>query len=749
MSCAACSASVERIVKKQEGVLSCSVDLLSGRMVCEYDESKLTAERIIAAIEKIGFSASLYEEPKPVNKEETREKASGKAEKGSGDGEVKKRLIWSAVFLLPLMYVAMGHMWSLPLTDLFDREGWGPAFALTQFLLALPVIVLNRRYFTGGIKKLFYGAPNMDTLIAIGSGASFVYGIVMLYAICYAAAVGDHEAMHAYMHNLYFESAAMILVLVTFGKFLEERAKTRSRKASESLLDLSPKQATVLRNGEEVQIDAEQIVIGDILVIRPGEMIPADGEIMEGATSLNMASLTGESVPVEKQAGDKVLSSSLNIDGVIRVRAEKVGKETTLARIAKLVESAAASKAPVARIADKVSGIFVPVVIAIALVTFVVWMLSGEGIGLALNMAISVLVISCPCALGLATPVAITVAMGKSASNGVLIKSAEELERLHSTKTVIFDKTGTLTEGVMEVTDVIPQGSEAELLTLAASIEAGSSHPVASAVSRYCEGVSEEEKTDFRTIFGRGVTAVIGGKVSFAGNAELMNEQSIDCGEAVKTAEKLALQGKTVLYFASNGVFRGLIAVSDRIKKSAPEAVEALGKAGIESIMLTGDNRVTAEAIRTKVGIGRVHAECLPEDKEKIVSALQKQQGGTVMVGDGINDSPSLTAADVGVAIGEGTDIGIEAADIVLMRDDLRLIPQTIAFSKRVMRNIKQNLFWAFFYNVIGIPIAAGVLYLPFGIALSPMIGSLAMSFSSLFVVTNALRLYKGKDFES
>lgn len=724
MSCSACSAAVEKAVKRLDGVKSAEVNLLAKSMVCVFDEKKVSASDIENAVKKAGFTA--YTVRKKDEKKES----------------IKTRLVLSIIFLIILMYISMGHMLHLPFTHKLMQTENAITFVFTQFLLTLPILYLNRKFYIQGFKALKNKAPNMDSLVAVGSFAAVVYGIFAIYMIGAASGRGDIETVRKYMSNVYFESAAMILTLVTVGKYIEERAKNKTNSAVKHLMDMSPKQATRIENGTETVIAAVDIKKGDILVIRPGEQIPVDGIVIEGESSVNEAALTGESMPVNKKAGDTLMSASVNINGAMKMRAEKVGEETTFSRIVQLVEEASASKAPIARLADKVSGIFVPVVMSIAIITFAVWILLGKNVEFALGCGISVLVISCPCALGLATPVAIMVAMGKSASNGILIKSAQALETLCNVKNVAFDKTGTITVGKPSVTDIIPINmSEEELIITAASAEALSEHPLARAVCEYAAERKIKAADEFSAFFGKGISAVIEGKKILAGNSEFMTEKKIDISKYVSKADLLAKEGKTVLYFAENNTLIGLIAVADKVKDGSAEAVAELKKRKIKVTMLTGDNAVTAEAIRSKLNIENVISGVLPENKEQVISELKKN-GITAMVGDGINDSPALMSADIGIAVKSGSDIAIDCADIVLMKNDIRDVVSAIDYSKRVIKNIKENLFWAFFYNTIGIPLAAGVLYPAFGILLNPMIASAAMSLSSVFVVTNALRLY-------
>ena len=743
--CAACSAAVERAVGKTDGVESAQVNLLAKLLTVEYDESKVTEEAICKAVEKAGFTATLQEEPKPAEAQ-TNTAAGTKLPKAEEKfTPVRTRLAVSIPLLAILMYIAMGHMVGLPLPHFLHSTSNGVAFAFSQFLLTLPILYVNRKFFFHGFAAVKRKAPNMDTLVAVGSGAAMVYGIFSIFMIGYGLGNSRPDIAEKYVSNLYFESADMILTLVTVGKFLEERSKNKTNSAVAKLIDLSPETATVIRNGKEIKVNTEEIVSGDLILIRPGEKIPVDGVIIQGASSVDQSALTGESIPAEKSEGDSVISATVNLEGAFTMKATKVGKDTTLAKIIELVENAGASKAPAARLADKIAGVFVPIVMSFSLVTFIVWLIAGQTVEFALSCAICVLVISCPCALGLATPVAITVATGKCASNGILIKSAEALETICKADTVILDKTGTVTTGKPAVTDIIATDMEnGELLRLAAALEAKSEHLIAKAI---CEKYSGEavKADNFTYISGKGVSAIIEGKEAIGGNARLMQEKSIDISSLLPTAEELSSQGKTAVYFAHGGKAAGIIAVADEIKPSSIEAVKALIQRGKEVILLTGDSKNTAAVIAGQLGVTKVIAEVLPAQKAEQVEAEQSKNKKVIMVGDGINDSPALVKADAGIAIGGGTDIAIESADVVLMKNDLNDVVKAITFSGKTLRNIKQNLFWAFFYNVIGIPVAAGILFLPFGITLSPMIGAAAMSLSSLFVVTNALRLYKMK----
>ena len=728
MTCSACSAHVEKSVKKLNGVKSVNVNLLQNNMHVDFDETAVSVDDIINAVVSGGYGASV------VGKKQ--EKKDNKIDNEISN--MKFRLIVSLVCLVPLMYISMGHMWGWPFLSVFYGAENGITFALTQMLLTLPIMYVNRKYYITGFKTLFHGAPNMDSLIAIGSGAAFTYGIIAIYCIGYGLGHGDKEFAHSYMMNLYFESAAMILALITLGKFLESRAKGKTSQAIEKLIDLSPKTAVVIRDGKEVTVGVDDVQIGEIVVVKAGQSVPLDGVIVEGNGAIDESAITGESIAVEKNVGDKVIGATINKSGYFKFKVEKVGEDTALSQIIHLVEEASASKAPIAKLADKVSGIFVPVVISIAVITIIVWLLLGKGVSFALSMGISVLVISCPCALGLATPTAIMVGTGKGAQYGILTKSAESLETAHQVDTVVLDKTGTITEGKPSVTDIAPVGiSDKEFLQIAASIEYLSEHPLAKAIVEKADGLEFSDVADFEQIVGQGVKGNVDGKKVLAGNYKMMRENNIKVSED----EIFANDGKTSLYFAVDNKFVGIIAVADTIKETSRQAIEDMRNMGLDVIMLTGDNAVTANAIKNKLPLSSAVAEVLPSDKEEEVRKLQQSGHKVAMVGDGINDAPALTRADVGIAIGAGTDIAIESADIVLMKSNLQDVVTTIELSHSVIKNIKENLFWAFFYNALGIPIAAGVLYGIAGLKLNPMIAALAMSFSSVFVVSNALRL--------
>ena len=740
MTCSACSATVERNVKKLEGVKEVTVNLLSNSMVVSYDEDKVNNQTIIDTVVKAGYQAALAQ--KNNQKKTSSIPAVSPVEQDIKN--MKFRLIVSFIFLIPLMYISMGHMFGAPLPNFLTGNENALSFALTQFLLTLPVVYVNRKYFQAGFKNLVKLHPNMDSLIAIGSSAALIYGVFAIYQIGIGLGYQDMETVHHYTMDLYFESSAMILALITLGKFLETKSKGKTSEAITKLLHLAPKTATVIRNGEEQEIPVEEVVVGDRIVIKPGQSIPVDGVIIEGSSSVDQSALTGESIPVEKNVGDKVIAASVNKMGSFHMEAQKVGDDTTLAQIIQLVEDANASKAPIAKLADKISGIFVPVVITIAVIATIVWLILGYPFEFALSIGIAVLVISCPCALGLATPVAIMVGTGKGAEYGILIKSAEALEVAHSVKTVVLDKTGTITEGKPKVTDIVPSEyiSEQELLSVAASMEKPSEHPLADAIVAYAQEkkVSLLPTEHFKAVSGQGITASINGTEYYAGNISFIS-QYVDVENFEELSNTFADQGKTPLYFADSNHILGVIAVADVVKPTSAEAISQLKDMHIDVVMLTGDHKKTAQAIQKQLGIDRVVAEVLPQDKEREIRALQEGGHKVAMVGDGINDAPALARADVGIAIGAGTDIAIESADIVLMKNSLLDVVTAIRLSKATIRNIKENLFWAFFYNSIGIPLAAGVFFSLLGWKLNPMFGAAAMSLSSVCVVLNALRL--------
>ncbi|MGI5958514.1 MAG: heavy metal translocating P-type ATPase [Massiliimalia sp.] len=739
MTCAACSARVEQAVSKLSGVEQVSVNLLTNSMTVTYDETAQNSGEICKAVEKAGYGA--YEQERQKNGKSPRRQDPAETEQK----HMKRRLILSAVFTIPLFYLSMGHMMGWPLPGIFLGEENALIFAFTQFLLLIPIVMVNRKYYQVGYKTLFHRAPNMDSLIALGSSAALVYGIFAIYQIGWGMGHADWQRVHHFSMDLYFESAGMILTLITLGKYMESRAKGKTSQAISKLMDLSPKTACVLRDGTEQITPIEQVQIGDLLVVRAGESIPADGVIQEGHASVDESALTGESMPYEKKAGDSVTGATVSRSGYFVMKATRVGDDTTFAQIIRLVEEASSSKAPIAKLADRISGIFVPVVIVIALVSMVVWLLLGKGLEFSLSMGISVLVISCPCALGLATPTAIMVGTGKGAENGILIKSAEALELLHKVDTVVLDKTGTVTQGKPAVTDLFPCEYEGEefLLKTAASLEALSEHPLSVAIVQEGKdrGISLETAGNLVQIPGQGISGTVQGKTCLAGNRKMMEENHILLGDFSGIGEQLAKEGKTPLYFASEGKLIGIIGVADVVKPTSAQAVEQWKQMGIDVVMLTGDHPQTAAAIGEKVGIHHVIAQVLPQDKAGEVQRLQQEGHKIAMVGDGINDAPALAGADVGIAIGAGTDVAIESADVVLMKSDLMDAVTAVQLSRAVVRNIKQNLFWAFFYNSIGIPVAAGVFFGLWGLKLNPMLGAAAMSFSSVCVVSNALRL--------
>ena len=741
MTCAACQARVQKSVAHLNGVQDCNVNLLKNSMVVTYDDQTVNSGQIIAAVEKAGYGASLQQA-----KGKSAAQAVSPVDTAKKEYEtMKRRVIWSFVFTIPLFYISMGHMMGWPLPGFFLGTENSMIYALTLFLLALPVAIINNKYYRMGFKTLFHGSPNMDSLIALGSGASLAYGVYALYKIAWGFGYGDLAMVDQFTHDLYFEGAGTILTLITLGKFFEARAKGRTSDAINKLMNLAPKKATVVRDGVETVIPAEEVEKGDILIVKAGESVPVDGVLLEGTGSLDESAITGESIPVDKQAGDKVIGATINQSGYFKMRADKVGDETALSQIINLVDEATSSKAPIAKLADKVAGIFVPIVIGIALLAMAVWLICGATFEFAMTIAVSVLVVSCPCALGLATPTAIMVGTGRGASNGILIKSAEALETAHSVNVVVMDKTGTITQGKPVVTDLACHSGVAEdhLLQIAASLEKLSEHPLARAI------VAEAEKRNmqflpveqFEQIPGQGIKGSIEGITCLAGNQKLLNAEGVHDQALEQLQDQMADQGKTPLFFAAAGKLIGMVAVADVVKPSSKQAIADLQAMGIEVVMLTGDHKKTAEAIRRQVGVDRVVAEVLPQDKEQEVRKLQESGKKVAMVGDGINDAPALARADVGIAIGAGTDVAMESADIVLMRSDLLDVAGAIELSKATIRNIKENLFWAFFYNIIGIPIAAGCWYTAFNLKMNPMVAALAMSFSSVFVVSNALRL--------
>ncbi len=751
MSCAACSARVEKAVSKVDGVTSCSVSLLTNSMGVE---GSATDAQIVEAVEQAGYGAS----PKGTATESENDKANNSLEqlKAAQDALVDRetpklvnRLIASLIFLVVLMYFSMGHMmWGWPLPEFFN--GNHVAMGLLQLLLTVAVMVINQKFFISGFKGLIHGAPNMDTLVALGSAASFGYSVYALFAMTAAQVNGDMDAVMSYMHEFYFESAAMILALITVGKMLEAHSKGKTTDALKSLMQLAPKTATVVRNGVEQEISVDAVKKGDIFVVRPGENIPVDGEIIDGTTAVNESALTGESIPVDKQPKDAVSAATVNQSGFIKCRATRVGEDTTLSQIIQMVSDAAATKAPIAKIADRVSGVFVPAVITIAIITIIAWLIAGENVGFALARGISVLVISCPCALGLATPVAIMVGNGKGAKSGILFKTAASLEATGRTQIVALDKTGTITSGEPKVTDIVPDETFFEetgnhagaLLAIAASVEAKSEHPLAKAIMERAktDEIAVAEVTDFSAVVGNGLTAILAGKMIKAGNLAFVSKFVKVSDDMRAKAVEFSKEGKTPLFFAADDRLCGIIAVADTIKEDSPEAVRQLKNMGIRVVMLTGDNEQTANAIGKQAGVDEVIAGVLPDGKEAVIRKLKKQ-GRVAMVGDGINDAPALTRADMGIAIGAGSDVAIDAADVVLMKSRLIDVPAAVRLSRATLTNIHENLFWAFFYNVIGIPLAAGLWYPLLGWKLNPMFGAAAMSLSSFCVVTNALRL--------
>ena len=772
MTCSACSAHVNKSVEKLPGVSEVSVNLLSNSMMVDYDPTVVTADQILQAVRKAGYDGAAD----TAGETPASGKAASKAPVLTAKDDEKKmrqRLIGSFAFTVPLFYLAMGHMFGWPLPAFFLGRANALTFAFTEFLLVLPVMIINGRYYQTGFRTLLRGAPNMDSLIAIGTSAAVVYGIYAIYKIGISMGLGDMDMVHHLAMDLYFESAGMILSLITLGKYLEARAKGRTSEAIAKLVDLAPKTAWVLRGGKEEEISAEELVKGDVVVVRPGQRIPADGVVLEGSSSVDESAITGESIPVEKQKGDRVISASINKNGYFHFEAMKVGADTTLAQIIRLVDEANSSKAPIAKLADSISRVFVPVVIAIAVVAAGVWLALGYDLEFALTIGISVLVISCPCALGLATPTAIMAGTGKGAENGILIKSAEALETAHQVNTVVLDKTGTITEGKPAVTDIIYASEEEgnlawqkisfekrskegagagdpvisktaqQLLQLAASVEKPSEHPLADAILKAAEtqGLPLVDVVGFSSVPGRGIAGRIQDRMIYAGNLQWMAEKGLDTAAIATMGSDLAAAGKTPLYFGDERHILGLIAVADPIKPTSYQAIREMEAMGIEVVMLTGDNRQTAAAVQKQLGLSRVVAEVLPQDKEKEIRRLQETGRKVAMIGDGINDAPAMARANVGIAIGAGTDIAIESADIVLIKSNLLDGVAAIQLSKAVIRNIKQNLFWALFYNCAGIPLAAGVFYSALGWKLSPIFAAAAMSLSSIFVVSNALRL--------
>lgn len=744
MTCSACSAHVQKAVAAVPGVHSVQVNLLQNNMTVEFEEAETTPETIFAAVKKAGYGAA------PLSESGMTAAPAGGTPIVSAHAE-RNRLIWSIVFLIPLFYIGMGHMINLfPLPSVLKGHSSMMLIALIELVLVTPILFLNRKYFIKGTTTLLHGAPTMDTLIALGSAVSFCYSLYATFAIAYDMGQMDMDAAHSHMNQLYYESAGMILTLISLGKFLEARSKAKTTDAISSLVKLTPQTALVRRNGVEQEIPTASIQVGDTILVKTGAAIPADGTVISGQGSVDESALTGESLPVEKQVGDRILSATTCRSGYLEYRAEQVGADTTLSQIIRLVEEAGSSKAPIARLADKISGVFVPIVISIAIVTLIVWLLTGNPFSMALKAAVSVLVISCPCALGLATPTAIMVGTGQGAKNGILIKSAESLETAHSVKAVVLDKTGTLTEGVPAVMDVLPEeGVSAEtLLSVAYALEQPSEHPLAAAIVTYCkqQNIPLQPAEQFAQTAGQGVSGICNGMHCFGGNQKMMEVHHISLPSTEKQ-EAFAKAGKTPLYFAADGKLLGTLTAADPIRQTSRTAVAEFQRMGLDVILLTGDNRLTAEAIAQQAGITHVIADVLPQDKAMQVKQLQADGKKTAMIGDGINDAPALTQADVGIAIGAGTDAAIDSADIVLMRNDLQDAVTAIQLSRATIRNIKENLFWAFIYNLIGIPIAAGVFYPIFGWEMNPMIGAAAMSFSSVFVVSNALRLRRFRPF--
>jgi len=737
MTCSACSAHVEKAVRKLDGIASVTVSLMTNAMTVEYDADICSDNMICSAVQDAGYGACIHSpDAKSVQPDDVRKTLSDDTR------EMKRRLILSFVLLIPLMYVSMSHMFALPLPGFLAGTQNAVSNALTQLLLTLSVVYLNRKFYINGFRSLFHGGANMDTLIAVGSGSSLLYGVVVLYQMSASLGAGNIEAVHRLSMNLYFESAAMILTLITMGKFLESRSKKKTSAAIAKLVELTPDTAVVIRDGKETTVSIKDVHIGDLLPIRPGQRVPVDGVVYEGTSAMDQSALTGESIPVEKHVGDEVMCASINQTGFITLQATKVGGDTTLAKIIELVENANATKAPIAKLADRISGIFVPAVMTIALLTAVVWLLLGETFSFAFNNAVSVLVISCPCALGLATPVAIMVGTGVGAKHGILIKDAEALETAHRINCVVLDKTGTVTSGKPVVTDVVAAADKESLLYFAYNLERASEHPLSGAIRAYGElqNIPLGDVTEFEAVSGKGVCGRIAGSMIYGGNALFMKENGVVFDDAT-LAKQCAEQGKTPLFFAAEKKYLGLIAVADPIKPTSPAAVKNLENMGIEVVMLTGDNGVTAKAIASQSGIANIISDVLPDGKAEVIAKLKADGKRVAMIGDGINDAPALATADVGIAIGAGADIAVESADVVLMKSDLRDAVTALQLSRKVIKNVKENLFWAFFYNAIGIPLAAGVFYSAFGWQLTPMFGAAAMSLSSVCVVSNALRL--------
>lgn len=748
MSCASCSSHVEKAVSKIGGVNTVSVNLLTNSMEVNFDENKASADIIIKAVEKAGYGASVK------NAEKIKAQNNGTSAVNNEIISIKKRLIASVCFLVPLFYISMGHMMGWPLPSFFHGTQNAITFAFTQFILVVPIVFINFKYFKNGFKALFKGSPNMDSLIAIGSAAAVIYGIYAIYEIGIGLGYNDYDLVHKFSMDLYFESAGTILTLITLGKFLEARAKGKTSDAITKLINLRPKTAIALKDGKEIEIPIEDVAVGDILIVKQGQSIPVDGVVVQGSSAVDESAITGESLPVDKNEGDTVTGATINKSGYLQIKAAKIGDDTTLSQIIRLVEEAGATKAPIAKLADKISGVFVPIVIAIAVIASIIWFALGYGFEFALSIGIAVLVISCPCALGLATPTAIMVGTGRGAKEGILIKSAEALETAHNINTVVLDKTGTVTTGKPQVTDLIPINcTSSELIKIGASVEKLSEHPLAQAIVKYGEENNTQiySAENFSSIQGQGITANINGIKTLAGNEKMMEKHNVDISGYTDKIHSLSENGKTPLCFAQNNTLLGIIAVADVVKPTSQSAVLELKKMGINVVMLTGDNEKTAKAIGEKSGITNIIADVLPQGKEDEIRKLQKTGKKVAMVGDGINDSPALARADVGIAIGAGTDIAVEAADVVLVKNDLTDVAKMIQLSRATMRNIKENLFWALIYNAVGIPLAAGVFFILFGWKLNPMYGAAAMSLSSVCVVTNALRLrtFKPKLFGS
>lgn len=752
MTCSACSARVQKAVDRLPGVQEAVVNLLTNSMQISYDEKQLSSTEVIQAVEKAGYGAGLAGEAVQGTQAKSSTAPVGENVLDKEAANMKQRLIWSIAFLIPLMYIAMHHMllewFGLPVAPAFKAVFHGPenaiTFAFAQLLLVCPILLLNRKYFINGFRNLFHGSPNMDSLVGMGSAASVVFGIFAIFRMSWGLGHGDMALVEEYSQNLYFESAGMIVTLITVGKYLEARAKNSTGEALHKLMKLRPQTALVIRQGQEQEISAQELAVGDEIVVKPGGIIAADGVVISGSTTVDEAAITGESLPVVKNPGDKVVSATINQNGYIHFRAEKVGAESTISQIVQLVDEASSSKAPIAKIADKVAGVFVPAVIGIAIVAAGIWLALGATLDFAFSIAISILVISCPCALGLATPVAIMVGTGKGAQRGILLKSGEALEQAKNIDTIVLDKTGTITQGKPQITDIVALTvSSQELLALTMALEKASQHPLATAIVDY--GAKTKiplyEVADFHNEAGKGISGRVQGKMIYVGNAAYMKDLNIPIEGNREKLTELADLGRTVLLIADEHSLLGLLAVADREKTSSQKAVQAMENMGLEVIMLTGDNQRTAQAVADRVGIKQVIAQVLPQDKELAVRQLQQQGKKVAMVGDGINDAPALARADVGIAIGAGTDIALDSADVVLVGNDLLAVVDTIGLSRGVIRNIKENLFWAFIYNIIGIPLAAGLLYPAFGLKLSPMIGAAAMSMSSVCVVLNALRL--------